>query len=396
MKHIVLCVSILSAAALIGGCPIYSSNAANYRVCDAFTCYDCPDPFLSSSCVNWQCGSPSDCDQGFACESGRCTSASSSSGSTGGASGRDCGVTGCAVGSVCKLSGGVATCVPIGTPGIDSSAPPQVDASLEGASANDGPFDDANDAFGTPDASDAARSFDAAGDSPHAIDGSDSSGLALQRSPCNADGDCGSLATKCVDGLCTPTSELCSDGTQCVVPGDACLDGVCEPRCDAGSPCATGFQCDLTRGVCNIDSNPCSGAGTSTCLGGTTCVEGHCVPPCSVGDAGSACPSYQQCVNGGCLPGQGAFFSCKNDGQSGLLSNGCGTTSICLHHSCYTACVPDAGSAECGNATAQCKDVSVASGTYSVCGTPSNLGSACDVAAGKRCDAGVCLDGYCR
>src|SRR6202022_3236107 len=56
-----------------------------------------------------------------------------------------------------------------------------------------------------------------------------------------------------IDGRCTALSALCSDGTQCVVPGFACVDGTCEPRCDASSPCPTGYQCDLTRGVCNVD-----------------------------------------------------------------------------------------------------------------------------------------------
>ncbi|MDP9036870.1 MAG: hypothetical protein M3O50_18890 [Myxococcota bacterium] len=396
MKRIVLGVT-LGAAALLGGCPIYSSSAGSYRVCDSYACYDCPDPFLSGSCVTWQCGLPSDCDRGFDCTSGQCTPTVSTSPPD--ASSLACGGSNaCPAGAQCKLSGGIAMCVPVVGRTSDASTGTPFDASADTASTRDAPWESAADRSPVGNDSDVGLSFDALTDADSAVsaeraDAPDSSSPAT---PCNSDGECAQGAMKCIDGRCTPLSALCSDGTQCVAPGFACVDGTCEPRCDASSPCPTGYQCDLTSGVCNVDPNPCSGSGTSSCLGGTTCVEGHCVPPCSTSDAASTCPAYQQCVNGGCLPDQAATFSCKNDGQTGQLSNGCGPASICLHHSCYVACTHDAGSAECGDAAGQCKDVRVVSGTYSVCGTPSNLGSACDIAAGARCASpGICIDGYC-
>jgi hypothetical protein len=195
--------------------------------------------------------------------------------------------------------------------------------------------------------------------------------------------------------LCTAQVRLCSDTTQCVVAGYACVDGLCEPRCDASSGCDTGYSCDLTRGVCNINPSPCRSS--ATCQGGTICIEEHCVPPCGlVGDGGASCPSGRVCVNGGCIPDQGAKFACANDGESDLLANQCpGFGAICLHHDCYAACASDGGG--CNDPTPVCKTVTIETGIYAVCGTATNLGSDCDPAQGKRppgCD--VCIDGYCR
>jgi len=178
------------------------------------------------------------------------------------------------------------------------------------------------------------------------------------------------------------------------VNGEACVDGLCEPHCDAASPCPTGYSCDLTRGICNINPSPC--ASTAACQGGTVCVEQHCVPPCGAGEAGAACPGGQVCVNGGCIPDQAANFACTNDGQSGSTAHQCSNDGICVHHDCYTACTSgDGGSGGCAGSMV-CQPVTIETGSYAVCAQPSTLGSECDPAQGKVCTAGVCVDGYCR
>jgi hypothetical protein len=43
-----------------------------------------------------------------------------------------------------------------------------------------------------------------------------------------------------------------------------------------------------------------------------------------------------------------------------------------------------------------CKNVTIETGTYSVCGTATTLGSDCDPSQGTACSGGkVCVDGYC-
>jgi hypothetical protein len=327
------------------------------------------------------CGSSNDCPQGYTC--------SASNGCILGPvalDASDCS-SGCPSGYVCKLSSGHAQCVPAGSLPYDAAM--AVDAATFDA-AN---VDDNSDATATD-----ATPGDAAFDAPFESDASESAAFdaadAQPRTPCNANTDC--AGARCIDGLCTPQSQLCSDSTQCTVAGEACVDGLCEPHCNASAPCPAGFGCDFIRGVCNLNLDPCTGSGASTCRGGSRCVEGHCVPPCGSGDAGTSCPAGQLCVNGGCIPDEAARFACKNDGKSGLLANACSATGICLHHDCYTGCDPDAGAAACSDPAAVCKDVTVAAGTYRVCAGTANLGSECDAASGKSCSTGVCIDGYCR
>jgi len=361
MKRLLLGVSIFGAIAFLGGCPIYPSQTDN-QVCNAGGCYSCPDgTYSNGTCVPWQCSTDTDCSPGYVCGSNNtCVPASQDAGAG------DCSQTGCPAGLVCKLSGGTTQCVP---------APAGSDGG-NGADAASG--DDA----ATPDASsDTGTPADAGADAPDA---------AMAAGPCNADSACGGQGAKCIDGQCAAQSQLCSDTTQCVATGEACVDGVCEPRCSASNPCPSGYACDFTRGVCDVNPSPCTTS--SSCQGGSVCVEGHCAPPCSSGDA-AACPTDQVCVNGGCIPDQAAAFTCQNDGQSGQLANTCDTSSICVHHDCYVACGFDAGACPSGEI---CKQVTVSAGTYAVCGTSSDLGSACDPASGNYCTGGVCIDGYCK
>jgi hypothetical protein len=373
MKRLLLGISLLGLAAVLGGCPIYPSQQ-EYPECNSTACYSCPDPQLSSACTPWPCQSDSDCpgDGQYVCDPGTSTCLIGTGGDDGGTSeggsGGDCSVNGCPSGQVCKLANGLPpTCVPFGS-GDDASSD---DSSAPADSGVTPPADASTPSDAAPEAGPVTG-------------------------PCNSDATCGGHGEKCIDGQCTPQLDLCSDGSQCAAAGSACVDGVCEARCSSTSPCPTGYSCDLTRNVCNVNLAACSGSGTSSCQGGTTCVDGYCVPPCAPGDAGGICPTGQVCANGGCIPDQAATFDCTNDGQSGALANTCSSGQICLHHDCYDACGGDGG-ATCAAASATvCKDVTIETGSYSVCGTTNTLGSACDPAQGNYCSGGkVCVDGYC-
>jgi hypothetical protein len=310
---------------------------------------------------------------GFVCDPNQlvCVAPSGGDGGQSYEAGGDCSTNGCPSGEVCLLSNGVAQCVLMGDDGDDAST------SEGGADAGDG---------GSSDGS--MTKTDASGD---ASEGGTVSG------PCNSDGVCGGNGAKCIDGTCTSQVHLCSDGSQCSVPAFSCVNGVCEPQCSSTSPCPTGYACDLTRGVCNVNPDPCTGSGASTCQGGTTCADGYCVPPCGTGDAAPACSTGQVCVNGGCIPDQGASFACSNDGESGSLATTCPTDDVCLHHDCYEQCAADAGSCSASSVPQQvCKNVTIETGTYSVCGTATTLGSQCDPSQGNYCMGNkVCVDGYC-
>ena len=363
MKRLLLGITLIGAAAVLGGCPIYPTQR-EYQVCDGSACYSCPDNTYSTACTGWPCQIDGDCPNGYACDPTQQVCLAGSGYNYDGGGNNDCSVNGCPSGQICKLSNGIAQCVTLGSgddggSGVDSGT---------GDSGVTGDTGTAGDSGNSGDASEGGTS-----------------------SPCNDDSTCGGSGAKCVNGQCDAQAKLCSDGSQCNVAGLACVDGICEARCSSSIPCPTGSQCDLTRGVCNVNPDPCTGSGTSTCLGGTTCVENHCVPPCAVTEAGTSCPSGQVCVNGGCLADQGASFACANDGQSGSLANTCSSTAICIHHDCLTTCSPDGGTA-CTSGS--CNNVTIETGTYTVC-TPSGLGFACDPSQGTYCSGQVCVDGKC-
>jgi hypothetical protein len=335
MKRLLLGMVILGGAALLGGCPIFPDGQES--------------PPLAASC-------PSNCGYGYTCDPyGECVPVGSSTYDASVES--ECGY--CPPGTTCGLADGVVQCLAyaVGTPPSDSG-PAAVDAG------------------------DAAT-----------VDGGDGGPVGK---PCNADAQCGGGGARCIDGLCATQSQLCSDGTQCLVAGDACVDGVCLPRCtgSTGACGAAGYQCDFGRGVCSVNPVVCSA--TSDCQGGAVCVESRCVAPCAAPDAGEPqCGGGQVCVNGGCIFDQQARFTCQNDGNSGTLANNCDPTSICLHGDCYPACGEDGGG--CAGAGVACKSVTIAKGTFAVCGTATNLGSACDPAVGNYCEGtDVCIDGYCK
>jgi hypothetical protein len=373
MKRLFLGIALLATASLLGGCPIYSGQQqGEYEVCSPQACYSCPTPSYSNACTAWSCQSDADCPQNYICDPNQliCLAPSTDGGSQDAEAGGDCTMTGCPSGQTCYLANGTAQCVVLGE---------------DGSTQDSSPAGDAGDAG---DASDSSASDGG--------DASDASDASPPPSACNADSDCGGNGAKCVNGTCASQVHLCSDGSQCDAQGFSCVDGICEPQCSASTPCPTGYQCDLTRGVCNINPDACSGSGASSCLGGTTCVDGHCVPPCSTSDASPACPATEVCANGGCIPNQAASFACSNDGESGSLATTCPASDVCVHHDCYVECTSDGGECTSTGSADVCKNVTIETGTYSVCGTTTTLGSQCDPSQGNYCASGkVCVNGYC-
>jgi hypothetical protein len=340
-------------AAVLGGCPIYPDHGSTHRVCPYgdTRCYDCPEDYYSDSCVSWACTTNVDCPSGYSCQNGTCVSGSPIDGGntctrpgdcgvgqTCGSDGRchtgDCSNYGCPGGYTCKLSGGSLSCV----------------ANTDGG-----------------------------------------------QTGCQSDAACATshgAGAKCLNGTCTKPEDQCSDATQCK-NGQQCVAGVCTPSCSATKPCPTGYSCDA-NGVCTGNPTPCGSSGS--CSSGRVCVEERCVDPCG---AGSSCGTGLICVNGGCVPDEKPQFICGTEGKPGDGQPGnCASGSVCLRHSCYIACTQtDAGATGCENADKfnVCKSVTTGSGTYSVCGSSSNLGTECDPSRGLNCASGkVCIDGFCR
>jgi len=209
---------------------------------------------------------------------------------------------------------------------------------------------------------------------------------------CANDAACSTLGAgaKCLNGTCVAPADECSDTTQCN-NGYQCVQGACTPGCSGAKPCPTGYSCDLNKGVCTGNPNVCINDGQ--CLGGNVCIQQHCVAPCG---ANNTCAGGLICVGGGCIPDQKPQFVCSVEGKQ----DACATGSLCLHHNCYIACdsMADAGT-QCKNADKFniCKSVVTKSGSYSVCGSASNLGNDCDPTIAKNCAGGlICIDGFCR
>lgn len=374
MKRILLGLSLLGAAAALGGCPIYPSQG-EYQVCSSTECFSCPDPNYSSACTPWPCQSDGDCPSGYSCDPSQGVCDTYSGGADGGGGG-DCSVTGCPSGQVCEVANGTAQCVTLGG---DASTEP-------------------TDAGGNVDSG--SNQVADSGTAPVEASTGNDGATTVVTGPCNSDATCGGNGEKCINGQCTTQINLCSDGSQCAATGSACVDGVCVPQCSAPNySCPTGLQCNLTLGVCQ-NASVCSGSGQSTCLSGLTCVDSECVVPCTETDAGGVCPTAGQvCVNGGCLADQHATFNCTNDGQGGMPANTCSAGAICIHHDCVPGCGGDGG-ASCAplpNEPTACESITIETGTYSICAAAGTEGSQCDPAQGHYCSGGqVCVDGNCK
>jgi hypothetical protein len=216
-------------------------------------------------------------------------------------------------------------------------------------------------------------------------------------SGCRADSECTAkgAGAKCLSGECTAREDQCSDATQCRT-GQQCVDGACTQSCSASIACPNGFSCDTAKGVCTGNSAPC--ASTASCASGNTCVEGRCVSKCGASPQ-AQCAAGLVCIDGGCTVDERPVFSCTTDGQLGTGAPGtCAVASICLRKSCYIACDPaSADACKTADQFNQCKQVTTASGPHDVCGSTSNLGGECDIAASKLCAGSqVCIDGFCR
>lgn len=342
----------LSAAALFG-CPVFSGSGGpcgNTSYC-CNTSWDCPSDELCDPYTNLCVAPPSEA-------------------SLDDVNSVDCTITGCPNGQVCAILDGGVECVASSEAGLS-------EAGGEGGSGESGTSES-----GTADAT-----SDAASDAP------------LFDAPlftgCTSAADCsdGGAGTLCLDGQCVPPSNQCTDTTQCP-NSEECVQGGCVPACSATALCPTGYSC-TTNGVCTGNPTPCGSldGGAAACAVGTMCVEQHCVTSCGAGDA--ACASGLVCVDGGCLPEEIPVFTCTTDGVRDVCAEG----SICLHHSCYIACDPEASTA-CATADVFniCKPVTTSSGTHYVCASSTNLGSQCDPTRDLSCatSTDICIDGFCR
>jgi len=207
---------------------------------------------------------------------------------------------------------------------------------------------------------------------------------------CGTDADCIQPAL-CVDGVCTDSSELCTDGTQCTQPGK-CVDGKCVKACSATLACPAGFLCRLDLGICDI---PDRGCGKTADCGGpsTVCVDHACVPRCFA--RGACSGNTRMCVDNGCVPTQKIVTECPIDGQPGACPV---AGQICVHKHCYVSCAAEAASVcESEPVYTTCKAITTRSDTFPVCGSQNNLGSQCDLTTGKPCSLGeACIDGFCK
>jgi hypothetical protein len=326
--------------AVLLGCPVFGGGTSSTGPCS--TGNYCPPSSYCSSDI--------DCPRGDTCQDNYCVYGSPEA-STEASPFDSSGCPVCPSGEICSVVDAALACVPLGDAAVEAGVGPDADARA--------PF-----------------------------------------TGCSTSSECADsgVGALCLDGTCVPAANQCSDATQCPA-NDDCVQGACVPTCTGAAPtCPTGYSCDVANGVCTGNPTPCGGAdGGMSCTGGTTCVEQHCVPTCAGGDA--ACGTGLVCVDYGCIPDQEPVFTCNTDGQTGDGKTGdCDVGSICLHHSCYISCDPEA-STSCMKADMfpLCKAVTTSGGTYYVCGSNANLGNQCDPTRNLNCTGSdVCIDGYCR
>jgi hypothetical protein len=400
----------------LAGCPIYGDSS----------CYD------STDCPGSQyCGRDGQCHSGYSGEAGygggtlpvTCyepgdCGANETCGADYTCHPGDCSykATGCVAGYTCtSVSGSGYQCVADSDGGDDGATEGAAGGSDGGAEASG----DASDEGTTSDASGDATSSvvycgypaDCASDETCSADGTCHAGdcgsspcingfvcqsgsngpTCVHGNPaaCGSDLDCGGNGSLCVDGLCTATTSLCSDRTQCA-SGDECVDGKCIARCTTDVQCTDGFACHPTLGVCTNAVAACKS--TQDCGSAkSVCIDNPCVPRCG---AGGACQTGSVCVDNGCVPIAAPSVDCNVDGQQ----DACATGEICLHHHCYVSCeAPNDAACASQAVYTVCKQVTTASGAHSICGSAQNLGSECDATLGQACSPGkVCIDGFCR
>ncbi|HVY49263.1 MAG TPA: hypothetical protein VHB21_25405 [Minicystis sp.] len=208
-------------------------------------------------------------------------------------------------------------------------------------------------------------------------------------SACAVDTDCASAGSgyACVDGHCTAPADQCFDQNQC--SGKKCAGGKCETACSTDADCPSTNACDTHTGVCSKPAKHCTITNDCGDTGDEVCVGGGCYPRATEG----ACTDGSVEVENGCIPGQGATFTCTTDGQQ----DACASGSICVHHSCYIACGADPTVCNGLPTFNQCQAITSSSGAYNVCGSPDSLGSDCDPTQAQGCGGGkICVDGVCK
>jgi hypothetical protein len=389
MKRLCLLGFVGLLAGWLAGCPIFSDN-------DHGGTQTCTGPGCSSGCH-----APSDCLQNEtcgtdnACHPGDCTS------------------TSCVAGYVCSVDPNTqtASCVPNGgTGGMNTGGSTTTSTTTTSSTSTTSstttsttapvycghPADCGTGQFCAGDGTCHAGSCSA---TDACIFGYTCNSGTCQGVPnaCDKDSDCsgGSLCIAGSDGkggLCTTVPNQCFDQSQCST-GEKCVAGKCTLGCTGDSDCRDGFKCDTAHGgVCTIPAKACTI--TNDCGSAMlVCVGGACVPRSNGGTCSNPGDVWTE---NGCIPNQGATFTCQQDG----VQDACTAGSICLHHDCWISC--DATTmVPCTSQTIlnTCKPV-VSNGTsYNVCGTSQNLGSECGAGSigNKMCTGGkVCIDGFCK
>lgn len=319
---------LVPVSAILTGCPIWDDDTYYYDddYCEGHY-DDYGDCTGGGSYKPSRCNRQSDCYAGEICSAaGYCTT-------------DPCTSVGCAYGSECVVSGGVARCQ---SPNSSSS----------GGSSSGGPIE----------------------------------------GKCRRSADCPVPGSRCVNNECIAPEQQCSDATQCRA-GQRCVDGECTNNCQSDGDCPIGYGCD-EAGLCTENPQPCSE--TQPCSDGAVCVGDRCVQECTGDDQ---CPEDLVCRFGGCVVDPTPDFYCAVTGELGDGSPGkCASGSICLRGSCYITCDPAAeNSCRAADEFNQCKPVTTGGQSYSVCGSDTNLGNECSVADGNPCadPAKVCVDGYC-
>ncbi|MCB9644677.1 MAG: hypothetical protein H6728_16505 [Myxococcales bacterium] len=267
-------------------------------------------------------------------------------------------------------------------------------------------------------------------------------GQCIDRLPCKVDLNCPADQI-CINQLCqppgchplqpqcTPTTQLCTDGTckdnpclnkmcgqdqfcrpldgacagscstvQCPT-GQTCVDGACQAdpcanqQCAAGQVCVAGTceaeQCSASNAckhgrICRTDTNRCE---SDPCLNvscpntGEVCRFGQCVaPPSCAFD--QDCPSTNLCVNGKCVSSQ--CSSTNPCPQGKRCSNGQCADDLCTNKQCPADTF-------CNNG--QCVDS--CAGVFCPQGKICNNGQCTDdPCANKQCATGeICQNGMC-
>lgn len=352
MQRTLLSLALVLTGIVVAGCPIYPDERGE-RVCRGGTCYSCSSG-RDDDCVSWYCRAAGDCPSDYLCD----------------------------VNHRCVALGGGSTPTPGTTP---TCARPSDCTSDQNCGADNLCHSGDCATSGCP----GGFICKLASGKPVCVPST--TGTDGGQPPCQTDAECAqtTAGSKCLSGTCAAPSEQCSDATQCK-GSSLCVQGACIPACSASAPCPNGFSCDLAKGVCTGNPTPC--ATSEQCGGGLTCIEQHCVDTCG---PGGTCSGDLVCVGGGCVPDERPRFSCTTEGEKAECQAG----SVCLRHNCYIACEADAGAEACKTTDRfdQCKPVSAGAKTVHVCGSSTNLGDECDVAAGRSCASPlVCIDGFCR